>query len=379
MEEIQDQQAMLGMEFVDSCLLEIDGHQIVIAVISHCKQIDLVDLQNRLKASKITVLTADDIKLILPNHSLGIIAPIGRLYGLNVLFAPELKQFGEISFLGDSPRNVFSMAYVDMVSLSDMKEDIEIPTKPKYHVFVNEVAPEIARGKLASYDSCYLGVSLDNPSFSTAKLIAMTDWIAKRFRSCRVLLGDSLYRLSLLIDNHGLTERQAFVQALHAGGKYINAELPVFDRYLNSCPFEFVYCSDIQQTDSYREYYDIIEDLMKNDTRLVNAVNTFSFQFVQRHLAVDATSISGNDFLQICQQYLIEELAIFSCLFDSNLYPILYPGSLSIFEEIANGEHPNLPDSLRDMIYISLRFKRRKGFHDLTTIKKEESHASITN
>jgi tRNA-dependent cyclodipeptide synthase len=357
-EEVEKGRAMLGMELVEAVLLEIDGGKVSMAVFPKSMMIDLVSLKEKLGAKTIKILTSEDLKKILPNHSSDIINPVGKFYGVEVLMAGELANITEVKFLGDSPKDMLSMACADLLRLSYTRTDIRIATKSKYHVLIDNISPEIERHRIKNYDDCFLGISLENPSFSTAKLIAITDWIANRFRTCKVLVGDSLHRLTLQI-NRRLTERQALTQALFLGKEYINTKLSVFDRRLDTCAFEFIYCSDIQRSDNYREYYKVFEDLLQKSRKFSASVNLFSLKFVSRHLKVNQDFIPDNNFRDICQKYLLEELAIFSCLFEAHLCPILYPGSLSIFEEIANGEHPDVPDCLKNMIYVSLQFKKR--------------------
>lgn len=359
-EEIEKKQAMLGLELVDSALLEINECQVIIGVFPTVMMIDIVGLQKRLAAKTVRILPLDEIEKVLANHSSNIIVPFGEFYKLEIFLASELENLREVKFLVDSPRNLLSMSYADLLQLNNnnTRAEIKIPTKSKYHVLVNKVSPESERHKIEDYDSCFLGISLENPSFSTAKLVAMTDWIANRFRNCKVLVGDSLHRLTLQI-NRRLTERQALTQALSLGKEYINTKLSVFDRRLDTCAFEFIYCSDIQRSDNYREYYKVFEDLLQKSRKFSESVNLFSLKFISRHLKANQNHIPDNNFRDICQKYLLEEIAIFSCLFESHLCPILYPGSLSIFEEIANGEHPDVPDCLKSMIYVSLKFKKR--------------------
>jgi tRNA-dependent cyclodipeptide synthase len=357
-EEVQDQQAMLGMELVETVLLEINSCQVVMAVFPKSMMIDMAMLQKKLGVKTIRILPPDEIQKRFSNYSSDIVVPLGKFYELEVFLAGELEKNREIKFLSDSPRSLLSMTYADLVQLSETREDIRIPTKSKYRVLVDKVSPESERHKIEDYDSCFLGISLENPSFSTAKLIAMTDWIAKRFKSCRVLMGDSLHRLTLQIDR-GLGERQALTQTLFMGKEYINTELAVFDRHLDTCSFEFIYCSDIQQSDNYQKYYNIFQDLLQHNAKLAASVNSFSLKFVRRHLELDEENISSNAFLDICHKYLLEELAIFACLFETYSCPILYPGSLSIFEEITNGEHPDVPDFLIKIIWVCLRFRGR--------------------
>lgn len=163
------------------------------AVFPKSMMIDMAMLQKKLGVKTIRILPPDEIQKRFSNYSSDIVVPLGKFYELEVFLAGELEKNREIKFLSDSPRSLLSMTYADLVQLSETREDIKIPTKSKYHVLVNEVSPESERHKIEDYDSCFLRISLENSSFSTAKLIAMTDWIAKRFKSCRVLVGDSLH------------------------------------------------------------------------------------------------------------------------------------------------------------------------------------------
>ncbi|MGK7908532.1 MAG: tRNA-dependent cyclodipeptide synthase [Synechococcus sp.] len=245
------------------------------------------------------------------------------------------------------------------------------------------------RCKIDQYNYCILGISLENPSFSSEKLLAMTDWIATHFQKCYVLIGDSLHRITLQLDQK-LSDKQALDRAILMGKEYINIHMNIFRHYENNCHFEFIYCSKIQQKKEYREYYKQIKDLFDKNREFKNSVNSFSREFVRRRIPLNKESHSldkilansnrsfskgsfngqihfkdkgkfSESYIELCDEYLLEELAIFSCLYKDRVCPMFYPGSFSIFEEIYKGEHAEIPACLNNIIYGTLRLKRRKN------------------
>ena len=55
-------------------------------------------------------------------------------------------------------------------------------------------------------------------------------------------------------------------------------------------------------------------------------------------------------------EYLLDELALFCCLSKMNKKVFLYPGTMEIFHEMSNGEHPGIPNELKEIISVQLKF-----------------------
>ena len=349
---------MLGMELVEAVFLEIDIDKIVIAVLPASLTIDIEFLRQYLGTQQVRLLSSSEVEKLFPDCKLGTVIPMKDIYGVDVLLAKDLEDNREIQFYVDSYRDLLAMDYADFRRLANANEEIRIPTKSRYRAWVKKVSPHTARQNIENYNSCFLGISLQNPSFSTAKLVAITDWIANRFQKCIVVIGDSLHRITLQIDRK-LNEKQAFSQAIFMGKEYINTEMTVFRRHADTCHFEFIYCSEVQQLKDYKQYYEELQDLFAKNEKFANSVKSFSMEFVNRHMHLCEHDKSYDFYEEICREYLLEELAIFSCLFKDQIYPIFYPGSLSIFGEIAEGVHPDIPACLKNIIYASLRLMRR--------------------
>ena len=272
--------------------------------------------------------------------------------------------------------------------LKTTNDETGIATKSRYRVWLKKMPSNNEQHKIDRYNYCILGISLENPSFVSEKLLAITNWIATRFQKCIVLIGDSLHRITLQLDRK-LSDKQALDRAILMGKDYIRQHMDIFSYYKNMCNFEFIYCSNIQRMEEYENYYRQIKALFEQNKKFKDSVNSFSSEFVRRHLHLKENSDYFNkqftdsiksvtkeffmsqihlkdkyksykSYIGMCEEYLLEELAIFSCLFKDRVCPMFYPGSFSIFEEIHRGEHAEIPACLNNIIYGSLRLKRRK-------------------
>ena len=68
---------------------------------------------------------------------------------------------------------------------------------------------------------------------------------------------------------------------------------------------------------------------------------------------------SNEKHVDLSIRYLLEELAVISCLAEEAPCTFVYPGSLTILEEIADGKHPDLPAPLHTTDYVELKLKHR--------------------
>jgi tRNA-dependent cyclodipeptide synthase len=191
---------------------------------------------------------------------------------------------------------------------------------------------------------------LDNDNFEGERLKAVISWINKQFKKCLVLFGDSIHQHTLQIKGCR-NETDALEQAIAMGQMACEQKKMLFEEF--SCQFEYMFAHQAQQFSDYRAYRDHLWALFSKNTAFSKAVNDFSIYFVTRR------NKYSNKNLHLATTYLIEELAIFACL-EVRGWPIfVYPGTIGIFEEIANGKYENLPKPLRNHIHISLHIHSR--------------------
>ncbi|WP_179073052.1 tRNA-dependent cyclodipeptide synthase [Nostoc sp. C057] len=321
-------------------------------------QVNVGSLQAALDTNKVRLIKQEEFENLFPYCKFGTLPPFGELYNMEVFWWQDLAKNQEVAFYAYSYAHLVRMKYADFEKIVNPQKGIIFLTRPKYQVEIAAVIPQVARHELGRYEHCFLGISLESENFSIAKLVGMTDWISKHFKKCTVLIGDSIHRITLQI-NQDLKEKQALNKALIQGRQYVDNASYVFDNYIATCIFNVIFCSEIQQSEDYLKYYEQLQNLIRQDEKFANSVKSSVKEFVLRHFKQNTENFDF--YVELSSRYLLEELAVFTCLIKYDLsIMMIYPGSLlKIFEEIAEGHYPGVPDSLKKIVHVSLHLKRR--------------------
>jgi len=200
--------------------------------------------------------------------------------------------------------------------------------------------------------NCVLGLSLNNEQFSLPKLQSMAAWIDQRFRKCRILVGDTIYRLTLQIKEH-LDEGRSLEKARQIGSATIEQIRHIFDSAVG-CQFEIIRCSDIITSSEYSIYYEQLDALVAGDIHFEQSVRNFGLHFLRRNGQATPGPVS----LSQSRKYLLEEMAIMCCEYRHGFSVFVYPGSMTTFAEISEGLHPNAPSELKNITMIQLKIDR---------------------
>lgn len=245
---------------------------------------------------------------------------------------------------------------LDLEELNNSQES-ELVLEPRYWAKVDSVSPLSARTTFEQLDSCFLGVSLENSNFTPAKLKAIVEWISRRFSHCRVLIGDSIHRITL--ETTRLLEPEiALAEALKIGSSFIQEKEHIFSAVEEQTKFVFETCSQIQNTRDYTYFHQRLQASFESDAKFRSSIEAFGRNYHTRR-----SSNLDNDLLEqyvhrSCE-YFLEEFAIFACLQKRGFSVMVYPGTFSTLTEIVNGEHPSLFEEIKQLVVVSLHFKRR--------------------
>jgi tRNA-dependent cyclodipeptide synthase len=237
-----------------------------------------------------------------------------------------------------------------------------------YKAKIANVGPARLRDSLDTIDRCILGVSLGGSNaamFQGAKLEATVRWIAARARRCRVLVGDSMGRISLQI-RHGVHPSVALQEAQDLGRRYVADTAALFRHYTTErVAFEICYSSEYAAHPSFGELHDRILALYETDDALRRLVHAFSADYLERTARSVAQRESFSEQWQaLGRAYLLEEMALIACLVADGWPMMVYPGSIDSFVAIAEGRHPTLPASLQGFQFVALCLKKRDGHLD---------------
>lgn len=226
----------------------------------------------------------------------------------------------------------------------------------RYKAKVDSVWPRDRRLTFEQeHDECMLGVSLENSNFVRAKLTAMLEWIVRRFPRCTVLVGDSIHRITVEAKRQ-LAPEAALVEALRLGRAFIADEAQVFDGFRSRTAFSFVTCSEIQGSEAYCDYHTRLRALFDSDATFRSSVESFGLNYHSKN----SRHVSDGERakrIQRSSDYFLEEFAIFSCLRKKGIGVMVYPGTFSTLAEVADGQHPDAPKELRDLVVVSLHMR----------------------
>lgn len=248
----------------------------------------------------------------------------------------------------------------------------KIDRKYAYKASPKQIFPKNLQDSLSNYQRCILGVSLGSNNFLYSERIeACIKWISQNFTACVVLVGDSVYRLTVEVRER-LKGNEARLEAFQTGQEFINKNSMLFEQYSESCSFEFRLASQIEKQSDFKIYYEELQGLYGKNESFQSLVNSFAQIYLNRGKEVELEEADEFGQKHLATTYLLEESALFTCLVKEGWSVIVYPGSIKTFEEISEGLHPEVPLPLQQMLWVSLRLQPK------TTSGNENIEEKIT-
>jgi len=207
--------------------------------------------------------------------------------------------------------------------------------------------------KLKSTRKCFFGVKLGTSFTEKLLLKASGHWIANNFNECVILVDDSMYRHALQMQR-GLNTFKAEQIALEKGLEFIEENRPLFTE-IPRCKFSFILASEIQKSTDYILFYDRLRMEFLSHLDFARKIQIVASQNVLKG------KIKGKiqENMLKSSRYLLEELAVFSCISKLGYAAFVYTGSdLNILMKAK--EHEMVPAELKHLVGISLRLKNDK-------------------
>lgn len=233
----------------------------------------------------------------------------------------------------------------------------EVSADTRYRAKIDFVSPHNRRDSFGFESECFLGISLENRNFESARFFSLIEWVSRRFSKCKILIGDSIHRLTL--DSRSrISVRDAYDRALQLGRDFMNEHRDVIDRYQSLTHFEFITCNDIQKTLEYASHHRAISDYFQNSSEFRESVESFGLRY-HRNVWGSLDKQEQEYRLANSSQYFIEEFSIFACLVSQGIKVMVYPGSFSTLAEIADNKFPGVSKELESLCVVSLHFKKR--------------------
>ena len=228
-----------------------------------------------------------------------------------------------------------------------------------YKASLGKVFPHRLRTSLSEYQNCVFGISLGNKNFvESDRLEASIKWISENFKTCLILVCDSIYRLTIEVRLR-LKGNEAWSEAIRTGEKFVNENSFLFEQYSQSCRFEFRLASEIEKRSDFKSYYEELQSLYQKNEPFQSLINSFAQTYLNRTEEVEKDRVDELRQRQLATTYLLEESALNACLAKEGWSVFVYPGSIKTFEEISEGLHPEVPLPLQQTIWASLRLNKK--------------------
>ncbi|MDO9105560.1 MAG: tRNA-dependent cyclodipeptide synthase [Methylovulum sp.] len=375
-EKIQDCEFGLERTLIESVLVNIvhDDHhtEVVMMVVPATRRIELDSLRKLWGTNRIEFVGKQQAQQLFPDDDMGALLPFQHFHAdMRLFYADEILQLQELNFCIRNPSNRIKMPLNDFLIAAGPTEAIGVATIAKYKIEVAQVFPQNQRSALQQSGHCMLGYSLQSQSFTPAKLAGMAEWISRHFSECSVLIGDGIHRITLEIN--GTPPQYAENRALRMGREIIDGDAIIFNRHQRECQFHVISTAELQKTASYHAYHQALSRLFAEDDKFHASVRLFAQGFVGNSSMRCPTSgipaVIGHRFqqdperLEYCRQlsclYLLEEVAITAMLIQQGVFVFVYPGTLTIMQELSLGEHPGAPEEFKQLVSVNLRQKRR--------------------
>lgn len=225
----------------------------------------------------------------------------------------------------------------------------------RYRAKIDAVYPIKNRKNFESYNKCFLGISLENSNFKTEKLEGIVKWVARRFKDCTVLIGDSIHRLNLQSIKQVKPEI-SLNQAIEIGKEFLDKNRYIFNNYCSGTKFNFLTCNAIQQTYQYADFYKKLDKLARTNIDFYRSLKIFAENYHCKN-PKEINDIRMKIKIETSIKYFLEEFSIFACLYQDGHEVMVYPGTFSTLSEIADGLHQDAPDELKQLTVVSLCLK----------------------
>ncbi len=204
-----------------------------------------------------------------------------------------------------------------------------------------------------SHEYCTFGISIGNPNCDGEKLRAMVNWLNEQsnFKGCIVDLSDTLNRYNVMVEE-GVNEETARAQSVQDGQEWLARNKATLDKL--KIPYKVVHWSTWLGDPVIKEYERAFYDAFKSDEQFRSAVLADVNRYHERHdrslWEIENISRMGPSI-----QYLIEELAVHSRMYERGPCATIYPGvQQSSFEMVRAGKVANVPTGLQSSHFVRM-------------------------
>lgn len=176
-----------------------------------------------------------------------------------------------------------------------------------------------------SRSECLLPISVGQIYHEDEKLAALINLVNAKFKSCLIVVCDSLYRHTLQVEGYSASE--AYHIAIKAGENWLQANKEIYTRLTIPAKltrWDYWICNHNKE---YKKYYKAIDYLYRSDPDFQAAFRYSIDEFLMRYSKKKNFNDEGHEkAFPFCFKYLVEECAAISVIWKQTRYQyIIYP------------------------------------------------------
>ena len=223
--------------------------------------------------------------------------------------------------------------------------------------FRHKILPRGGLDHVSRDSDCLFAISLGSANSQLDDLVSTYKWIENTFSKCAILIGDSLFKLTLEIEQ-SLTPSVAAQKAHKSCSEFLKE----FQSQTNGRGQKIIRSSELNGNSDYEVCKTSINSLYNQNANFAISVNNDASSFVERKIRQNKISSPHEKFVKKSVDYLLEEISVYLFLAKSGwTLEVYYGEELPTLARIIRHEIPGVPAPLLSRINISVRRRIAKG------------------
>lgn len=205
---------------------------------------------------------------------------------------------------------------------------------------------------LSPEDKCLFTVSVSNSSTAVGVGVAGLNWVNSKFGTAALLVGDSLYRITLQIQV-GLSREKAEITAEECGRSLIDQIVAVS----GSTP-TVLRTSDVVKSERFQVVLQELSNAFESNAHFADSVQSDAKIFCDRQLKKGRLFVSYTEGLKLSNKYLLEEVGIYQVLAEAGWLTEAYVGKdLGTLSRLIASKVQGVAPILSQRVFIELGVK----------------------
>ena len=205
-----------------------------------------------------------------------------------------------------------------------------------------------------NYKRFTYSVSVDVGNRCLSNIVRAYIWASQRYPIKSILLGDGLYKITLLITEN-LNKHEAERRAKRAGDDL----LLYFFKELGVANSKVIRTTELLLDPDFEDAFDRIKSLYETNSLFRASVDSDAAYYVNRQSDRGTLKVSKAEGTNLSIFYLKQEIAVYLLLAERGWLADIYLGQeIPTLAKIMRGEIPEAPEKLKERIHIGLKKKR---------------------